>query len=74
MSEHYRYRISFCDRYGTSNQIEMNLPYLIMRDAQCDLCLFELDRYVGSEEMLEHMIRQILGVDEQISIINATPI
>ncbi|ENY72831.1 hypothetical protein G114_06210 [Aeromonas diversa CDC 2478-85] len=74
MTRYNQYRITFFDRHGVSNQIELSTPYLIMRDSQYDLCLFDLDQCVGSEEMLEHMIRQKTGVDEEISIINASPL
>ncbi|ALP43737.1 hypothetical protein ACKC5O_16905 [Aeromonas schubertii] len=74
MTRHNQYRITFFDRHGMSNQIELSTPYLIMRDSQCDLCLFDLDHCIGSEETIEHMIRQKTGVDEEISIISASPL
>lgn len=69
----YHYRISYLNRYGINQHIELTLPYLIMRDAQGDLCLFDQQRCIGSEQMLEHMIRQKGGFDEAISIISAHP-
>lgn len=74
MSRYHHYRITFLDRRGLSNQVVLTTPYLIMRDSQCDLCLFDTHQCVGTEETLEHMIRQKIGVDEEISIINASPL
>ncbi|MCV3286814.1 hypothetical protein PYU99_14485 [Aeromonas media] len=51
--------------------MELSTIYQIRRDPQCDLCLFDTDQCVGSEEMLERMIRQKTGLEQEISIINA---
>ncbi|MCE9926021.1 hypothetical protein OB925_07650 [Aeromonas rivipollensis] len=51
--------------------MELSTVYQIRRDPQCDLCLFDTDQCVGSEEMLERMIRQKTGLEQEISIINA---
>ncbi|MGL4932577.1 MAG: hypothetical protein ACRC4P_04445 [Aeromonas sp.] len=71
MARAQRYCVTFYDQQGNCHQVELTTVYQIRRDPQCDLCLFDTLRYVGSEEMLERMIRQKTGLDQEISIINA---
>nr|WP_244463012.1 MULTISPECIES: hypothetical protein [Aeromonas] len=51
--------------------MDLSTVYQIRRDPQCDLCLFDSEHCVGSEEMLERMIRQKTGFEQELSIINA---
>ena len=71
MARQHQYRVTFYDQQGTCHQVELSTVYQIRRDPQCDLCLFDTDQCVGSEEMLERMIRQKTGLEQEISIINA---
>ena len=71
MARAQRYCVTFYDQQGSCHQVELTTVYQIRRDPQCDLCLFDTLRYVGSEEMLERMIRQKTGLEQEISIINA---
>ncbi|MGL4716118.1 MAG: hypothetical protein ACRCWL_09475 [Aeromonas sp.] len=71
MARAQRYCVTFYDQQGNCHQVELTTVYQIRRDPQCDLCLFDTLRYVGSEEMLERMIRQKTGLEQEISIINA---
>ena len=71
MARQHQYRVTFYDQQGTCHQVELSTVYQIRRYPQCDLCLFDTDQCVGSEEMLERMIRQKTGLEQEISIINA---
>ena len=55
MARQHQYRVTFYDQQGTCHQVELSTVYQIRRDPQCDLCLFDTDQCVGSEEMLERM-------------------
>lgn len=71
MARQHQYRVTFYDQQGTCHQVELATVYQIRRDPQCDLCLFDATQCVGSEEMLERMIRQKTGLEQEISIISA---
>ena len=71
MAKELRYNVTFYDQQGNCHQVELSTVYQIRRDPQCDLCLFDTEQCVGSEEMLERMIRQKTGFEQEISIINA---
>lgn len=71
MAKELRYNVTFYDQQGNCHQVELATVYQIRRDPQCDLCLFDTLQYVRSEEMLERMIRQKTGLEQEISIINA---
>ncbi|HDZ8856484.1 TPA: hypothetical protein RUW97_002866 [Aeromonas dhakensis] len=71
MARQHQYRVTFYDQQGNFHQVELSTVYQIRRDPQCDLCLFDTQQCVGSEEMLERMIRQKTGFEQEISIINA---
>ncbi len=71
MAKELRYNVTFYDQQGNCHQVELSTVYQIRRDPQCDLCLFDTQQCVGSEEMLERMIRQKTGLEQEISIINA---
>ncbi|MBV7413472.1 Uncharacterised protein [Aeromonas encheleia] len=71
MARQHQYRVTFYDQQGNCHQVELSTVYQIRRDPQCDLCLFDTQHCVGSEEMLERMIRQKTGLEQEISIINA---
>ena len=71
MARELRYCVTFYDQQGNCHQVELSTVYQIRRDPQCDLCLFDTEQCVGSEEMLERMIRQKTGFEQEISIINA---
>ena len=71
MAKELRYNVTFYDQQGNCHQVELSTVYQIRRDPQCDLCLFATQQCVGSEEMLERMIRQKTGLEQEISIINA---
>lgn len=71
MSRQQQYRVTFYDQQGNCHHVELSTRYQIRRDPQCDLCVFDTNQCVGSEEMLESMIRQKTGFEQEISIINA---
>ncbi len=71
MARQHQYRVTFYDQQGVYHHVELATRYEIRRDPQCDLCLFDTGHCVGSEEMLERMIRQKTGLEQEISIINA---
>ncbi|MDM5114095.1 hypothetical protein [Aeromonas salmonicida] len=71
MARQHQYRVTFYDQQGNCHQVELSTVYQIRRDPQCDLCLFDTERCVDSEDMLERMIRQKTGFEQEISIINA---
>ncbi|EOD56348.1 hypothetical protein ACW5WQ_13690 [Aeromonas rivuli] len=71
MPRQQQYRVTFYDQQGNCHQVELSTRYQIRRDPQCDLCVFDTNQCVGSEEMLESMIRQKTGFEQEISIINA---
>ena len=71
MARQHQYCVTFYDQQGNCHQVELSTVYLIRRDPQSDLCLFDTQGCVGSEEMLERMIRQKTGLEQEISVISA---
>ena len=65
MARQHQYRVTFYDQQGNCHQVELSTVYQIRRDPQCDLCLFDTQQCVGSEEMLERMIRQKPGLSRK---------
>ena len=70
MARALHYQVTFYDQQGNCHQLELVTHYQIRRDPQCDICLFDAERCVGSEELLERMIRQKTGLEQDIFIIN----